>query len=195
MNVDIEIWKDIEGCEGLYQVSNQGRIGSYKVRATTNTRDSIFILKPYIGNNGYSCQMLKHNRIQKNHSIHRLVAKAFIPNPENKPCVNHLDGNKLNNNDWNLAWVTYSENEIHSYRVLNKKPNTVSKGRFGSLHHRSKTVLQYSLKGDFISVYGSAFEAQRKNGFHRSGIAQCCRGILKTFRGYKWKYTESKPLI
>lgn len=100
----MEIWKDIEGFEGLYQVSNYGRVKGLK----TNT-----ILKPN-EHTGYLRVQLSKNGKQTNHFIHRLVARTFIPNPENKPEVNHKDADKKNNHVENLEWVTSKENSRHA---------------------------------------------------------------------------------
>lgn len=100
-----EVWKDIEGYEGLYKVSNLGNIHSIK---------SHYILKGSIDTMGYRIVNLSKNKTNKHFYIHRLVAKAFIPNPDNKPQVNHIDGNKLNNNITNLEWVTGKENIRHA---------------------------------------------------------------------------------
>ena len=113
----MEIWKDIEGYEGLYQISNLGRVRSL-ARATTSGK----VLKQ-MKKHGYMNVCFSKNNVDKYFRVHRLVALAFIPNPENKPTVNHIDGNKANNNVSNLEWATHSENETHSYRSLGKKPN------------------------------------------------------------------------
>ena len=101
--------------------------------------------------------------LKKGHSIlvHRAVAKAFIPNPQGKPCVNHKDGNKLNNHVSNLEWVTYSENERHSYDVLGKKPNKTNLGNKGILSASSKPIARY-VNGNIIGVYAGASEAAEK---------------------------------
>ena len=106
-----EIWKDIENYEGLYQVSNLGRIKSIRKMKKQN------ILK--LGTrNTYNVINLMKNGKARSFQVHRLVAKAFIPNPENKPQVNHINGVKNDNRLENLEWVTRSENTIHAYRVL-----------------------------------------------------------------------------
>ena len=115
-----EVWKDIEGYEGLYQVSNFGNIKSLpKVRH--NGRGTYIqkekILKPSNTSTGYKKIELCKDGKRKGFKVHRLVAIAFIPNPDNKPEVNHIDGNKINNNIDNLEWVTSSENTIHAYET------------------------------------------------------------------------------
>ena len=102
-----EIWRDIEGYEGMYQISNYGRVKSFR-------RNEVKILKPYVCGS-YLCVDLMNHCKRKMGIIHILVAKAFIPNPENKPTVNHIDGVKFNCYVSNLEWATYSENTKHAY--------------------------------------------------------------------------------
>lgn len=111
-----EVWKDIEGYEGLYQISNLGRVKSLpKIRGRTLVEERI--LSPVLGNRGYKMIMLYKNNGNKRFSIHRLIAKAFIPNISNKPYINHKDGNKLNNSIENLEWCTCRENIIHALNM------------------------------------------------------------------------------
>ena len=125
----IELWKDIKNYEGLYKISNQGRVKSLHLR--TNNLKKGNIIKQRENINGYLIIGLTKNNKQKTLRVHRLVATEFKPNQENKPCVNHIDGNKLNNNDWNIEWCTYSENHIHAYKnnLMNRK---------GEAHNNSK---------------------------------------------------------
>ena len=119
--------------------------------------------------------------------IHRLVAEAFIENPENKPTVNHLDGNRSNNDVENLEWATYKENNIHSLYRLNGYKLGDRRNKSGS-----KAVMQYDLEGKFIKEYPSYREAQRQTGIHAIDVV--CRGVnqkgqkQKTAGGYIWKY-------
>lgn len=113
-----EIWKDVVGYEGLYQVSNLGRIKALcveKYRGKYKHRRPESLLRPKTHRDGYMCATLCNNKINRMFQMHRLVATAFIPNPENKPQVNHIDGNKANNQVENLEWVTAAENTRHSY--------------------------------------------------------------------------------
>ena len=164
-----EIWKDIEGYEGLYQISNKGHVKSlYK--------GSERILKPVLNRSGYYYIMLYNDNVRKIFSLHRLVAQAFIPNPENKPQVNHLDENKKNNCVDNLEWATAKENS-----------------NYGSRNERiSRKILQYSKSGDFIREWQSAVEVKRVLGIDQGNIAHCCRGNPKhtTAGGFVWKYKE-----
>jgi hypothetical protein len=115
-----EIWKDIEDYEGYYQVSNQGRVKSL-ARVIVRSDGSLLpikekIMKPFISSKGYNRIDLHNNTGQTKYKVARLVAIAFIPNPLNKPEVNHIDTNKLNDNVENLEWNTGSENIIHAYK-------------------------------------------------------------------------------
>ena len=118
-----EIWKDIKGYEGLYKVSNLGKIKSLKRNINKRKCDEI-IKKPSILPKGYLQMALCKNGNTKYTSIHRLVAEAFIPNPYNLPCVNHKDNNPQNNVVSNLEWITYKDN--NNYRNHNLKRNISS---------------------------------------------------------------------
>lgn len=126
-----EEWKDIKGYEGLYQVSSLGRVKNLEryVRAKNNSlrKNKEKILSFFINKNGYQEATLSKNSKKRLHRVNRLVAEAFIPNPENKPQVNHKDGNKLNNRVNNLEWCTRSENMIHAWKNGLCKPRGKSK--------------------------------------------------------------------
>ena len=147
-------------------------------------------LKPYKTEKGY----LKVTLRDTNFSVHRLVALAFISNPLNKPQVNHIDGNKENNNVSNLEWCTNEEN--HKHKMLNNL-NVAPKGKdhylhnkTGELHHSSRKVVQLSLSGEYIQTYGSIREAGRMLDVHYTNIVKCCTGKIKSSCGYKWVYYD-----
>lgn len=184
-----ELWKDIKGFEGKYQVSNLGNVKSLK-------RKEIKILLPLISKKGYCCVCLYKKCKFKHAMIHRLVANAFIPNPENKPQINHIDGNKKNNHIKNLEWCTNSENQKHSYQVLGnvrsdelrKKISQTLKGKFiNEMGANSKKVL---CKETNI-IYCSQVEAERKTGISRKCISLCCCRKTKTAGGYHWEYAQT----
>ena len=172
-----EIWKDIEGYEGLYQVSNLGRVRSLRRN---------IILRQSIERNGYERILLYKNKGYKHFLIHRLVATAFIPNPNNLPQVNHKDENKLNNCVDNLEWCTQEYN--HNYGTINIRISQKL------LNHksRSKIVLQYTLDGTFIKEWKSTMDVQRNLGFAQSHISECCRNIIKTAYDYLWKFKNEE---
>lgn len=158
-----EIWEDKKDYEGHYQVSNFGRVKSIKFGKER-------ILKQHIRGGYYSVGLSK-NGIVKTYLVHRLVAEAFLDNPDNLPYVNHKDECKTNNNVDNLEWCT------HEYNI-----------NYGTRTERcSKPVLQYTLDGEFVREWPSARECGR-NGYHQGHIAECCRGERKTHEGFIWKY-------
>lgn len=147
------------------------------------------VLKQFENNKGYLLVSLRKNGKSKSFSVHRLVAQAFIPNPDNKPCVNHKDENPLNCNVENLEWVTQKENinyGTHNERVA--KANTNGK--------RSKPVVGIDPNtGKVVVEFPSTMEAGR-NGYDYSSVAHCCRGERKTYKGLIWHYKdEYKPIM
>ena len=167
----MEIWRDIDGYNGLYQISNKGRVKSLKCGKER-------ILRPRDNGNGYLNVVLYKNTASQSRYIHRLVAEVFIPNLENKPQVNHKDENKLNNCVNNLEWATAKENSNYGSR----------NERMG--YSLSIPILQYSKSGDFIREWKSSAEVKRVLGIDNSHIIACCKGKLKSSGGFIWKYKE-----
>ena len=182
-----EIWKDIEGYEGLYQVSNLGRVRS--LGRTINRMTRWGTVKPYT----IKPRVLKHKisaygRLQYHlHSLdgvvkpylaHRLVAKHFIPNPDNLPEVNHKDENPKNNRADNLEWVSHIAN--CNYGTRNER----------SAAKRGRQVEQLTLDGPHVAFYQSASEASRMTGIGRKNINECLCLRSQTAGGYRWKYKE-----
>ena len=178
-----EYWKPVVGYEGLYEVSNFGRVKRLR-RLITNQYNSFYIeekiLKPQKNRCGYLYINLYKNGIMKHITIHKLVAEAFIDNPDNLPQVNHKDENKANNNVNNLEWCDRKYNQ--NYGTRNKRIS--EKMINGKL---SKPVLQYDLDGNLIREWASAMECDR-NGFNQGNVSACCRGKRKTYKGSIWKY-------
>ena len=170
-----EIWKDIKGYEGKYQVSNYGNVKSLNYRRTGNEK----LMKPTLQNNGYLCVNLY--KPLKLYLIHRLVADAFIQNPDNLPCVNHKDENPTNNHVDNLEWCTYEYNL--NYGTRNKR---ASESLLNNPYTSNK-VYQYTIDCRFVKEWESTMECER-NGFDHGNIAKCCKGKMKTYKGYRWSY-------
>lgn len=148
-------------------------------------------IKGWINNKGYHVTGLINNYGKTDTLlIHRLVAMAFIPNPNNKPCVDHIDGNKSNNHVDNLRWVTYKENNNNPITLKRMKANYINpmKGRFGDNHFASKPVVCLSMKGEIVHEFKGVREASRDTGINRSDIGRCCNGYRKTVGGYLWKF-------
>lgn len=168
-----EIWKDVINYEGFYQVSNFGQIKSFH-------KNKEIIMKPFLNKGGYVYIMISDGVNLKNKRLHRLVAEAFHPNPENKRTVNHLDGNKQNNFAYNLEWNTHSENHLHSNNVLMN-----NKG--GGL---GRKINQLSKGGEFIKSWNSIREASNTLDLDAGHISACCMKNTnrKSCGGYIWEY-------
>lgn len=174
------IWKDVQGYEGLYMVSNDGR-----VKSITRYKKE---LKPSIGSSGYYYVQLWHDGKCKCRNIHRLVAQAFCENPENKPFVNHLDENKLNNSATNLEWVTHKENCNYGTAIQRRMQHMDYSKRIidnsNQIESVSKPIKQYTKQGEFIRTWKSASECHRETGIAISSIRRVVSGERNTAGGF-----------
>lgn len=174
-----ECWRPIIGYEGFYEVSNLGRVRSY-ITNHHKLRDVPLILKSFKLSKGY----LGVSLFGKTFKIHRLVAKAFLPNPNNFPEVNHIDEDKTNNFYLNLEWCTTQYNL--SYGTARRRINLTNKINGSTVARR---VGQYTLTGELVREYNSISEAMRYNGFkNNSNIIQSCKSSQKVAYNYRWKY-------
>ena len=164
----MEIWKEVKGYEGLYQVSNLGRIKRHFKNGKEN------ILNGKIDKDGYIEVILSKNQNKKYCRLHRLVACAFISNPDDKAEVNHKDRNKRNNDVCNLEWVTPSENVRHTFLTGRKI--------------RTRAVVQYNKNMELVAEFDSLKEASKKIKLKQNNISTCCNGKQKTVGGYIWRY-------
>lgn len=191
----METWKDIDDFKGLYQISNLGNVKSLDIMLNCKGAKGIDkhlrkgrILKKYIGTTGYYNVNLSKNSKSKLKRVHRLVAEAFIPNPDNLPCINHKDGNKLNNDVSNLEWCTYAYNNSEAYRIGLKQNKY--KGKYGKEAQFSKPLLQFTLNDKFVKEWENANQVKRELGYCAENIRNVCNGRRKQANGYKWKYKE-----
>lgn len=191
-----EIWKDIKGYEGRYEVSSLGNVRTVK-RFVKNKNGmrlvKSHILKSHIDEKGYCKIFLRKEDSGKNivNYVHRLVAEAFISNPNDYPCIDHIDTNKSNNNVSNLRWVT------HIMNMNNPLTKNKMSGRLINNEKRSKEVIQYSVDGVFIKKWPSLNEVERVLGIKCGRISGCCnhKPKHKTAGGYKWEYDDNKKEI
>lgn len=165
--MSVEDWKDISISNGIYKISDLGRI--------KNTMTNKILSASKSG--GYLHICLGYG-INKDFLIHRLVAETFIPNPYGFKCVNHKDENKLNNRVSNLEWCTYQYNVRYGKGAL----------------ARNSRVIQYDMGGNAINIWESANEAAEAFGINYQGISACCRNLKKSSGGYMWSYATLEEI-
>ena len=178
-----EIWKDIEGYEGLYKISNHGEVWSERKQG---------LLKKGKGTKGYYKVILTKNKKPKNFDIHRLVATHFIDNPFKKPCVNHLDENKTNNHYSNLEWCTYKENTNHGTGNERRKETRKHSSKWKEFVEKnnketSKQIIGINIDNGEVIEFSSVSEAGR-NGYQQSSIWSCLNGRQSVHKGHRWYY-------
>ena len=176
-----EIWKDIKGYEGIYQVSNLGKVKSLNYKRGKHEKE----IKQALNSRGYLEVGLFNGKV-KTHRVHRLVAQTFIPNPENKDEVNHIDGNKKNNTVNNLEWNTSKENIHHAWE--NKLICFSKESRKKAGISRQKPCLQYDKNNHLIKRWDSLKQASKELGICKSTISMCLNGRYETAGGYVWKF-------
>ena len=185
-----EEWKEIPNFSKLYYISNYGRIlriEHTRLSYRYNKSGKLYptkILKASKNKQGYINTQINLNNSFKSFKVHRLVAEAFIPNPENKPQVNHKDGNKLNNRVDNLEWCTNGENGKHAWE------NGLRTKRIGNNNKFSVKVNQYDLNNKLIKEWNCINDITRELGISHGLITAACQGRQKTSHGYIWKYKE-----
>lgn len=196
-----EKWKDIKGYETLYQISDRGNVRSLdrKVKCRDNKLKQLKgrIIKQQRYSNGYMFVSLSKNGVVKQLLVHRLVGNAFIPNPENKPEINHKNEIKEDNTVGNLEWATRYENVVYgtqlkrgvSHRNQFGKNNPMF-GKTGSLNPQSKRIYQFDKEGNLIKEWGSMKLVRKTLGFNESGIRQAAKGILKQSYGFLWSFSR-----
>lgn len=173
-----EIWKDVAGWEGIYQVSSFGRIRRLTTRGGRPLTEPRILKEKHDGH-GYPQITLSKGKSIKYKHIHRLVAESFIPNPNNLREVNHKDENKKNNRVENLEWCTHQYNNVYGTKLIRYSES------------RGHAVNQYDMNGNFIRRFRSAQHAEMETFGHLTcGVNRCCNGKLKQSGGYIWKWAE-----
>jgi hypothetical protein len=183
--IDGEQWKDIDGYDGFYMVSNYGRVRSMFLPRYNKFRVKILTVSE--SKTGYSQVTLYKDSKPKHHYVHRLVASTFVDNADPlKTEVNHIDENKSNNCVSNLEWCSSSGNKQHG-----TLPQRRSQWRKNN-KDQSKPIAQLDLNGNLIQSFPSVGEARRCLGVDKSAIGRVCNGVCKTHFGYKWAYVAGE---
>jgi hypothetical protein len=177
-----EIWKDIKGYEGLYQVSNLGNVRSLDRLDGRGWKIRGRMLTPMKYKKGYLYVGLCKNNIRKCYKIHRLVAQTFIPNPDNKPEIDHINCCKTDNRVINLRFVTAKENNNNPLTLKHR-----SNCKKGTKNIRHRSVIQYDIDGNFIREWDTITDAEKTLGITHK-IHYVCQGKRRTCGGYIWKY-------
>lgn len=180
-----EIWKPVKGYEGLYEVSNFGNVLSLNWKNTG--KQKLLFLKRHT--DGYrQVQLFKHGN-SRMVCVHRLVAEAFIPNPNGLPQVNHIDYDRANNRVSNLEWCDQSYNMKHSWLNKNRKQRTSwrRKNRPGM----SENIIQFSKSGETVRRWESCIAIKHELGYNQTSIWECCDGKRKSAYGYLWRYATN----
>lgn len=183
---NIEKWKSVLGYAN-YEISASGKVRNIKkgtLRKTHKDKDGYYNVILFKDGKPYNCK------------IHRLVAEAFIPNPDNKPCVNHINTIRDDNRVENLEWCTIKENNNNPLTRTHLSKSLEGEkcywyGKTGCNHNRSKTVIQFDLDGNMLKVWGSGCEVAKEMKLHSDSISRCCIGKLKTTGGYRWEYQDN----
>lgn len=169
-----------------YAIDDQLIVWSKRIHRSNNPNGELRKLKPIIG--GYPYVVLYNAHGHKNKTMHRLVADAFIPNPDNKKEINHLDGDRTNYRIENLERCSRKENAQHAHKTGLMKPVITAAMRLASLKAKSKAVLQFSLDDIFIAEHCSQAEAQRVTKIHQNSISETCRGKRNHAGKFKWRF-------
>lgn len=181
--LEYEYFENIKGFGIDYKISNFGRVVSLK-------RGNETLLSVAINHKGYPVVFLSKDGKTKNYLIHRLIAIQFIPNPENKPQVNHINGIRTDFSISNLEWCTASENVRHSYDVLGKVHNAT-----GMFNRCGKKVAQYDLDGKLLNTFQSTMDAERSLKISNTNISLSCKkNVNRSFGGFMFRYFDNEPI-
>lgn len=178
-NTIMEEWRSVKGYEGIYEVSSLGRVRA-KERFVPGRRGIVHghIVVALKQKTGYIRICLSKDHKKTYFSVHRLVAEAFVPNPHNYPCVNHLDEDRTNNKSSNLQWCTYSQNNNYGTR----------RSKISETHRcKGKAFMQIDCSNNIVAIYRAMIDAHEL-GYDRSNILKCLTGKKYTYLGYKWEY-------
>ena len=198
LKIKDEEFVDIKNYDGRYKIGNKGTVIGVSRSKDERYKHKQWILKQYEDKNGYMYVTLQKSKKRKTIKVHRLVAEHFIPNPNNYPCVNHIDSNRKNNDVFNLEWVTQKQNMEHA--VKNHRFDNMAKlnsermkgnklnGYIYANEITKKKIIQCDLDDNFIKEYQSISEASRQTGITITSISYCANKKRKSGGGYLWHF-------
>ena len=190
-----EEFRWIKGFEGLYQISNLGRVYSLRRVDSLNRQKGGNYVSARLTPTGYVIVSLNKDGKRYTKFLHRVVAQAFIRNPDNKPEVDHIDADKTNNVVENLRWVTRTENMNNPITHVAMSGNALKNPISGDKNPFSRRIAQYTLDGDFVAEYESAGLAKKATSVGLTSIQRCARGERKSAGGFIWKYTAKAKIV
>ena len=171
-----EEWRAVKGYEGLYEVSNTGKVRSLNYKGKTGyVREMCLKKHP----DGYRQVQISRQGFNETICVHRLVAEAFLPNQRGLPQINHIDYDKTNNNVTNLEWCDPSRNTKHSWENPTRKRA-----------YRAEKIAQYALDGRLIAIWENCISVKNELGYHQTSIWECCEGKRHTAYGFIWRYAS-----
>lgn len=191
MNSIVEIWKPIMGYEGLYEVSNLGRVKSLErvVKCGKATRIDSEVIKTLTPNkNGYIKVNLFKEGKYKTCLVHRLVADTFLDNTHNLPQVDHINGDRTDNRVINLRYTDKQSNQLNN--ITRKRMSLSHIGKPSNWHKKEKTKVQFNHNGEIIKIWNSTKDCKSIIGISRQTINDCCKGRCNSAGGYQWQYLD-----
>ncbi|QEE50332.1 hypothetical protein FUA48_12310 [Flavobacterium alkalisoli] len=189
-----EIWRDVLNYEGCYQISNLGRVKSVERKVKSSRSKTGYrtikekLMTPLLSKYGYYRVHLMKEGKSFIAMVHRLIAEAFIPNPNNKPQVNHINLIRTDNRIENLEWMTNKENMRHAWDNNSANKEAIKKATIIAQERNKKAVIQYNVNMEIVKTFLSIKDASEECNIRHSNIGMCCSGKIKTAGGFIWKY-------
>ena len=190
LKIKEETFVNIKGYDGRYKIGNKGTVIGLSRSKDNRYNNKQWILKQYQNKNGYMYVTLQKNKKRKTIKVHRLVAENFLENPDNLPQINHIDGNKKNNNVNNLEFCTAKHNMQEAYRLGLIKGGL--KDKFGKDYPKKINIIGMYKDGILLEKFYGTGEIKRKYNYVPVAILDCCKGKYKKMYGYEWRFINEQ---